>query len=148
MEFNKCSKGGALNNPKPPATILLAEDDEDDIFLLREALQDTNMPFVLNTVSNGEDLLREVDRLLPALPDYILLDINMPIKNGYETLNELRTMLHVETPIFMLSTAGDNESVQQAMRLGATGYITKCLSFYQFTALLRSVLITRVTCRV
>jgi CheY-like chemotaxis protein len=146
MNFERCSNACELNDSANPATILLAEDDEDDIFLLREALQDTNMPFVLNTVSNGEDLLREIDRRLPALPDYILLDINMPIKNGYETLNALRTLLPVETPIFMLSTAADDESVQKAMRLGATGYITKCLHYYQFTTTLRSILINRATC--
>jgi DNA-binding response OmpR family regulator len=135
--------GNDIPYPLNPATIFLAEDDEDDVFLLTEALKDTYIPIILQTASNGDDLLQDISRHLPALPDYIFLDINMPGKNGYETLNALRSQLPLEVPICMLSTACDQDSIQRAMRLGATGYITKCMHFHEFTARLKSFLVSR-----
>jgi CheY-like chemotaxis protein len=92
-----------------PVYIFLADDD--DIFLMREALQDIGMPFILDATWNGEDLIQNVSVFLPSLPDYIFIDINMPLKNGYETLEVLRNLLPDEIPIYIMSTACDSESV-------------------------------------
>jgi DNA-binding NarL/FixJ family response regulator len=116
-----------------PVRVCVAEDDEDDMLLFREALVDTKIPFLLSGASNGEGLVQHIVASMPSVPDYIFLDINMPLKNGYETLQELRNLLPKMTPIFMLSTANDSRSVLRALQLGANGYISKCISQAEFT---------------
>jgi DNA-binding NarL/FixJ family response regulator len=123
-----------------PLRICLAEDDEDDLVLFKHVLDNLKLPFLLFRASNGCDLVRDIQMNVSIHPDYIFLDVDMPQKNGFETLRELRSQLPVETKIFMLSTLSDHYSVQLALSLGANGYISKCIPYSQFSNAISGIL--------
>jgi DNA-binding NarL/FixJ family response regulator len=123
-----------------PVRIYLAEDDEDDVLLFAQVLEDSETSFLLSKASNGSDLIRDVQTNIAQVPDFIFLDMNMPKKNGFDTLQELRHLLPPATQMFMLSTVSDAESVQRALQLGANGYISKCIPYPRFLDAIRSIL--------
>ena len=117
-------------------TILVADDDEDDIFFVRRALEKNRIACDIYTVCDGEELLDYLrsegafkgDR--PQLPDLILLDLNMPKKNGREALAELKrdaALCHI--PVVLLTTSGNEQDVLACYRLGANSYIRKPATF-------------------
>jgi CheY-like chemotaxis protein len=119
--------------PKQQFTILLADDDEDDRELAREAIEDSDLPGRVRYVVDGQDLidyLRHQGAYAHAQraprPSIILLDLNMPRKSGAEALAEIRsdrTLRHI--PVVVLTTSDDRRDVEQAYDLGANSYITK-----------------------
>ena len=124
-----------MTEPGRPITILMADDDEDDRDLTRDALEDTafidNMQFVVD----GQDLidyLREAGPYAsPAAvarprPSIILLDLNMPRKDGREALAEIKADRDLrQIPVVVLTTSSDEQDVRRAYDLGAATYITK-----------------------
>src|SRR5436190_20290480 len=86
--------------------ILLADDDKDDCFLFREALSELPVPTNLVTVHDGEQLMSYLTEHAKDLPDVLFLDLNMPRKNGFECLTEIK---HTDTlkdlPVIMFSTS-------------------------------------------
>ena len=70
--------------------IFLAEDDDDDIFLFKEALTDTGIDCMLHIAKNGYQLIKALSLLSTAKSVIVFLDVNMPLKNGFETLTEIR----------------------------------------------------------
>ncbi len=120
--------------------ILLADDDKDDRILLREALQEINSDIKLLTAEHGKaciDLISE----LTVLPDLILLDINMPIKNGKETLAELKQMAGLDsTPMIMYSTSANRKDIDECYKLGANLYIIKPNNYSGLTSVMNNLL--------
>jgi len=123
--------------------ILLADDDKDDRILLREALQELNAEIKLLTAEHGKACL-ELLQELTVLPDMILLDINMPIKNGKETLAELKKNPDYSalesTPIIMYSTSANQRDIDESYKLGANLYIIKPNNFSGLTLLITRLL--------
>ena len=74
-----------------PLNILLAEDDTDDRFFFDKVLQGIPIDTRLTTVNNGEQLMKYLLENQDQLPDVLFLDINMPRKNGFECVSEIRT---------------------------------------------------------
>src|SRR5688572_19011249 len=98
-------------------TLLLAEDDEDDFILFREAIKDFPGQLNLNWVKNGEELM---DKLNHEKSDIVFLDINMPLKNGFECLTEIRSdenLKHI--PVIIYSTSDDSKLVNWMYNAGA-----------------------------
>ncbi len=92
--------------------ILLAEDDEDDFLLFRDALSDFEQPLHLTWVKDGEELMRTLREKAIAGPDMIFLDINMPRKNGFECLAEIRKDKYLgHLPVIIFSTSSDKALV-------------------------------------
>ena len=118
--------------------ILLAEDDQDDIFLFRESIKDFQINFHLHVVQNGLDVMSYLDEL--QSDDLVFLDINMPGMNGFECLAEIRTKSTTLT-VIMLSTANDTNSIELAKQLGATGYIIKPSSLESYGQAVKEVLL-------
>jgi CheY-like chemotaxis protein len=117
-------------------TVLLVDDDEDDIALFREALQELTSEISLITANNGQqalDLIRE--NYLNV--DHIFLDINMPIMTGVECLEVLSAENKILPPsVTMYTTSGmDNRDYDRCVQLGA-GFLTKPNSY---TALVHSL---------
>ena len=124
-----------MTEPGRPITILMADDDEDDRDLTRDALEDTafidNMQFVVD----GQDLidyLREAgpyaspEAVARPRPSIILLDLNMPRKDGREALAEIKADRDLrQIPVVVLTTSSDEQDVRHAYDLGAATYITK-----------------------
>jgi len=118
-------------------TILMADDDEDDSMLVREALTVSQLPVNLQTVSNGEELMDYLyhrgqysdDNLAPR-PGLILLDINMPKKDGLEALKEIKTDIELRLiPVIILTTSSAEENIYHTYNLGANSYLVKPMTF-------------------
>ena len=119
-----------------PMQILLADDDKDDCYLFREALSELPVNALLETVSDGEELLKYLQDHGKNHPDVIFLDLNMPKKNGFECLTEIKINDEwKEIPVIMFSTSypRDAHYEQDMMKvlysIGAKDYVRKPASF-------------------
>jgi CheY-like chemotaxis protein len=117
--------------------ILLADDDPDDRMLIREALEESKLPQKLACVNDGEELLdylrrqgsysRLGERPQPCL---ILLDLNMPRKDGREALREIKGDPHLRRiPVVILTTSQAEEDILRTYDLGANSFIIKPRNF-------------------
>lgn len=127
-----------------PITILMAEDNATDVMLTKEALAHAK---VLNTLHVVEDGIQALDFLhrrgnfakMPR-PDLILLDLNMPRKNGQEVLAEIKAhddLKHI--PVVVLTTSKAEEDVLKAYGLFANCYVIKPVDFDVFAEVVRSI---------
>ena len=108
-------------------TILLAEDDEDDYILFCEVMKDYAGPVTLKWIKNGEELM---NFLKQEKADMIFLDINMPIKNGFECLTEIRNDEQLKhLPVIIFSTSNDTKLVNRMYNTGANLYLCKPTEF-------------------
>ncbi|WP_163400434.1 response regulator [Flavobacterium fluviatile] len=107
--------------------LLLADDDEDDCTFFKEALDDLSFPVTLVTVNDGVELMGFLDeKAINNLPDILFLDLNMPRKNGYECLTEIKEIEELkELPVIVFSTSLDMEIVNTMYDKGALYYIRK-----------------------
>lgn len=117
-----------------PMDILLVEDNEDDILLEQEALADAKLVNLMHIVRDGEEamayLRRQGKYRNAPMPGLILLDINMPKKNGFEVLNEIKTdpaLMHM--PVVMLTTSDSESDIVKSYAKGACSFITKPMDF-------------------
>ncbi len=104
--------------------ILLAEDNRDDSFLFQEAL--TQLPYSINLhlAQDGELLVEMLHN--QGVPDFIFLDLNMPKKDGYACLAEIRSLRKMDkVPVIIMSTSSHDQSVQRAYEAGADIYVRK-----------------------
>ena len=122
--------------PHRPFTILLADDDEEDRELAREALQGSRLANEMKFVTDGQDLLdylrhdgRWTAETAPR-PGIILLDLNMPKKDGREALAEIKADPSLRRiPIVVLTTSKDEADVLATYDLGVSSFITKPVTF-------------------
>ncbi len=116
-----------MTQASPSKTLLLAEDDEDDYVLFCEAIKDAPAPVVLHWVKNGEELMAALKQ---DKTDIIFLDINMPLKNGFECLTEIRGDDDLkETPVIIYSTSDDSKLIDWMYNAGANLYLCKPTDF-------------------
>lgn len=119
-----------MNKNASPKRILLAEDDEDDFILFREALSESNESARLEWVRDGEELMDSLKMNVTGLPDIIFLDINMPRKNGFECLTEIRQHEDLkQLPVIIFSTSSDPALVSWMYNAGANLYLNKPTDF-------------------
>ncbi len=110
--------------------ILLADDDKDDCLLFQEAIEDLKLPAQLVTLHDGEQLIMYLESVSPILPDLIFLDLNMPRKNGFECLTEIKTHAELHSiPVIIYSTFFDKEKAFLLKQAGARYYICKPANF-------------------
>ena len=122
--------------PKKTFCILLVDDDPDDRYLLQTAFEESETPCRLDYVSDGDEIFSYLDKQAQPetsteqLPDLILLDLNMPKKNGWQVLNELKqSPLFKHIPVVILTTSKSPEHVRKSYSLGASSFISKPSSF-------------------
>ncbi len=121
--------------------IYLADDDDADQFLFREALDEMKLRTSLTVADSGIHLLKLLDETISALPDIIFMDINMPVKNGFECLDELKQKHGLkDIPVVMLSSSCLPESERMALKLGASKYICKPNTFDALVREIKDVL--------
>jgi CheY-like chemotaxis protein len=128
-------------NTLRPGLILMADDDPDDRFLVQDALRECGAPASLTDamrfVSDGEELmdylLRRGNYTAPASsprPDLVLLDLNMPRKDGREALREIRANAELRRiPVVIFTTSKADTDVLLAYQLGANSFVTKPAAF-------------------
>jgi CheY-like chemotaxis protein len=111
--------------------ILLADDDNDDCIFFRDALQEFDAPTNLTTVCDGEQLM-EYLRKAKYLPDVIFLDLNMPRKNGFDCLKEIKQNDRLKNlPVVIISTSSEPSIMELLRTQGAQHYICKPATYYE-----------------
>lgn len=129
------------------ATILLAEDESTDVFLMRRAFVKAGVTNPLNVVRDGEQAVEYIqgtgqfaDRASHPLPAILLLDLNMPKKSGFEVLEWIRGQSGLRRlPVIILSASKQKEDVRKAYNLGANSYLTKPTNFDQLVDMVKVV---------
>jgi len=127
------------------ATILLVDDSEDDLLLLHEGFRQAQCKHPLQDLHNGEEAIAYLkgdgpyaDRNKFPLPVVMLLDLNMPKKNGYDVLAWARGQPTLkQLPIYVLTASTRCEDVEIAYQLGATAFFVKPSKLDTLTALMR-----------
>ncbi|WP_205697355.1 response regulator [Conexibacter sp. SYSU D00693] len=124
--------------------VLLVEDDAGDVLLVQEAFEDHKVRNRLHHVSDGEEALRflrrEGDFADAPRPDLVLLDLNLPRKDGREVLREVKGDDELRSiPVVVLTTSEAEEDVLRSYDLHANAYVTKPVDFERFIEIVRKV---------
>ena len=121
--------------------IFLADDDIDDSSLFEEALQEVSEDTRLKIAYDGEELLHVLEETVPPSPDVIFLDLNMPRKNGFQCLKEIKqTQKLKHIPVVIFSTAFQREAIDQTYLDGAHYYICKPTSYVDLKKTIQKIL--------
>ncbi len=124
--------------------VLLVEDDPGDVYLIREAFAHNKVHNALHVVSDGVaalDFLRRRGAYPEApRPDLVLLDLNLPLRDGREILAEIKADEDLRTiPIVVLTTSEADEDIARSYDLGANAYVTKPVDFDRFIEVVRKI---------
>lgn len=138
---------GAMKPAHKSITILIAEDDEEDRLLLQEAFEESKLANDLRFVRDGEELLDYLYQRegygnpeLSPRPGLILLDLNMPKKNGQEVLQEIKADPQLRPiPVVVLTTSDSPTEIERSYHLGANSFITKPVTFSGLVEVLKSL---------
>lgn len=130
-----------------PIVILLADDDVDDRLLARDALAENRLANNLQCVEDGEELLdylfrrgKYTDPATSPRPGLILLDLNMPRKDGREALKEIKSHPDLKKiPIVVLTTSKTEEDICRSYKLGVNSYITKPVTFSSLVEVMKAL---------
>lgn len=125
----------------------MADDDEEDLMLAKSALTACRLANDLHCVRNGEELLdylfhrgNYTDPQTAPRPGLILLDLNMPKKDGREALREIKSSLDLRLiPIVILTTSKAEEDIYRTYDLGANSYITKPVTFNSLVEVMQGI---------
>ncbi len=135
-----------MSDPLPPQPIevLLVEDDPGDVLMTQEAFKDYKIANRLSVVTNGEDAiayLRKQGRYADvATPDLVLLDLNLPRRDGREVLRDVKEDPELRrVPVVVLTTSDAEEDVLASYDLHANAYVRKPVDFEQFVAAVRAI---------
>lgn len=136
-----------MKNSRKPINILMAEDDPDDRLLSNDALVAAHLANDLYFVEDGEQLMNylknEGDYADPAKaprPGLILLDLNMPRKDGREALEEIKADPRLRCiPVVVLTTSKTEEDILRSYELGVSGYVTKPVNFEELIGVMKAI---------
>ena len=117
--------------------ILLVEDNEGDVFLTREALDETEMIRKISVATDGDEAINFLDGLNLDVdvdyPDFIFLDINLPKRNGHEVLQHIKDTNHLRhLPVVMLTTSSYENDINLAYQNFASAFVTKSVEVDDF----------------
>ena len=132
---------------KRPIVILIADDDAEDRMLVKEALQESRLTNHIHFVENGEELVdylhnrgRFEDKNQYPTPGLILLDLNMPKKDGREALKEIKADDHLRViPVVVLTTSKAEEDILRTYDLGVSSFITKPVTFASLVDVMKTL---------
>lgn len=136
-----------MNGNRTTVTILMADDDEDDCMLAREAFAESRWANDLRFVKDGEELMDYLHRRgqyakqsNSPRPSLILLDLNMPKKDGREALKEIKADPHFrQIPVVVLTTSKAGEDIYHTYDLGANSFITKPVTFSSLVEVIKTL---------
>lgn len=131
-------------SPSQPIEVLLVEDDPGDVLMTQEAFADYKIANRLTVVTNGEDAIaymRKQGRFATvATPDLVLLDLNLPRRDGREVLRDIKQDPELRrVPVVVLTTSEAEEDVLASYDLHANAYVRKPVDFEQFVAAVRAI---------
>jgi CheY-like chemotaxis protein len=127
-----------------PITVLLVEDDPGDELMTREAFEHNKVGNTLHVVRDGAEALdylyRRGDHPDAPRPDLVLLDLNLPKRDGREVLEEIKTDPELAAiPVVVLTTSSAEEDILRSYKLHANAYVTKPVDFDQFIKAIRQI---------
>jgi len=125
-----------MTPPEKHCVLLMVDDDKEDIYLTRRAFCNYQSKLIFNSVQNGSDLFDYLncrgiysENDSSALPDVILMDINIPKANGFDLLRRLKADEQFKhLPVSMLTTSNSSKDIRKAYELGASSFICKSVS--------------------
>jgi len=128
-----------------PITILMADDDRDDCLLVKDAFKESRLANDLRFVEDGEELMdylyhrgKYADAKISPKPGLILLDLNMPRKDGREALGEIKSDHDLRSiPIVVLTTSKQEEDILRSYDVGANSYVTKPVTFKELVEVMK-----------
>lgn len=134
-------------NKRKSITILLADDDADDRMMAADALEESRLANDLRCVEDGEELMDYLHRrgrfAVPNAaprPGLILLDLNMPRKDGREALKEIKAEPELRSiPVIVLTTSKAEEDIYRTYDLGVNSFITKPVNFESLVAVMKAL---------
>ncbi|BDC99209.1 response regulator [Persicobacter psychrovividus] len=127
--------------------ILIADDDAEDRLLAQEALEASDFKGKIYFVEDGEELMdyllgngKYSDRQVYPVPSLVLLDLNMPKKDGREALREIKALNEYHSlPVVVLTTSSNDEDIVRSYDLGVNSFLNKPVRFVDFVALMNSL---------
>jgi CheY-like chemotaxis protein len=127
-----------------PVEVLLVEDNPGDVRLTQEALKDGRVLVNLTVAADGVEAMEVLRRSGPhaqnARPDLILLDLNLPRKNGREVLEEIKADEELKRiPVIVMTTSKAEQDIHKAYNLNANCYVTKPVDLDEFLNVVRSI---------
>jgi CheY-like chemotaxis protein len=136
-----------MQNERVPITILLADDDEEDRLMTKDALTESRLANDVRFVANGEEVTDYLfqrgayaDPDAAPRPGLILLDLNMPKKDGREVLVEIKSDPDLrQIPVVVLTTSKTEEDIVRSYALGVNSFITKPVTFDNLTKVMRTL---------
>jgi CheY-like chemotaxis protein len=119
-------------------SIVLADDDSDDIDIFKDSLNEVHSDIRLESVSNGKQLMELISHFLP---DLLFIDLDMPVKNGLECLVEIRSNPKMESlPVIVFSSTTRPANIQTAYEMGAHLFLIKSSSYEDYKSALKAIL--------
>lgn len=135
-----------MSTAKKEIVILMADDDDDDFLLTQKALKESKLLNKLIRVKDGEELIDYLTRQgdyegqETERPGVILLDLNMPRKDGREALKEIKTNSDLnEIPVVVFTTSQAEEDVYKSYQLGVNSFITKPVTFESLISVMQTL---------
>lgn len=127
-----------------PVEILLVEDDPGDIELIKETISSSKLKINLQIVNDGSKaisyLKKQGQYSDKTEPDLVILDLNLPLKNGMEVLKEVKSDEDIKhIPIIVMTTSDQDSDVLKSYKLGANSYVTKPMGIEQFSHIVNTI---------
>lgn len=124
--------------------VLIVDDDPADAEIIEEMLTDCDTPMTVSAVADGGEAMQFLQRLPPyaeaAMPDLVLLDLNMPRKDGREVLRDIRGSEALrKLPVLVLTTSQEPEEIDLAYELGANSYVSKPATMADFQKVIAAI---------
>lgn len=132
---------------KNTVPILVADDDQDDRLMIKEALQESRLLNEIHFVNDGEELMSFLEHAISKkdpvkypMPGLILLDLNMPKKDGREALKEIKSNPSLkQIPVVVLTTSKAEEDIFRTYNLGVNSFVTKPVKFTSLVDVMRTL---------
>lgn len=119
--------------------VLLIEDNRGDVFLFQEAAKMFSDDMNITVASDGREATIIINKG-STIPDLVILDINLPFKNGIEILREMKNNdSYISVPVVMFTSSGDSMDREKALNLGAKAYVTKPIELEDYISTVSSI---------
>jgi CheY-like chemotaxis protein len=128
-----------MNND--PFKLLLADDDENDRLLFSDALKELKINTELKMVNDGIELMHYLNVHQQDMPQLLFLDLNMPKKNGFECLKEIRSIYGKDLTVVIFSTSIYDKHIEETFQNGANVYMNKPNNFEELKVALNKVIL-------
>ena len=113
--------------------IVIVENDEDEQMFMKEGFDSTGLFDIMGQVKNGDALLEWLNENSNGLPHIILSDLNMPGKNGYDVINDIKNdAAYSHIPVIITSTSSTKTIIDKCLSMGAADYIVKPETFVEY----------------